>query len=293
MKRAVRIIIPVLLLILLLSSCSNNPIEKILKNNDLSVIIENKSKVSLDMSYHNMKGYDDITYSMIVRRKEGQVEILDKSEKNHILLFSNGILNILENEQEFYTVIMSDLLYEAYTTAYLENIDYYNYANYKLISNKNKNGMHAVTYSFEINDILLEEFSIWGLSKGETILVTYTLDNDWQLFDQTFILDVKGGEDKLLLKKTYSFDENVVFNEKFEYYLNTTDTVKISLAGNGESKTEMTEYIIPRNTYFGYDFTDTGMSLYQDSSCTDLFKYTDPVTKDITLYLGVFEVSGN
>jgi hypothetical protein len=151
-----------------------------------------KKSVTLDVSYQNMEGYDDITYSMIARNINGEIEVMDKSDKSLISLFSGGILYILENEQEFYTVIMSDMLYSAYKTGYLENIDYYNYANYKLKTSKKDNYMHFVTYSFEINDILQEEFTLWGLNKGETVLVTYALDKDWQLFNQTYILDVKG-----------------------------------------------------------------------------------------------------
>ena len=60
-----------------------------------------------------------------------------------------------------------------------------------------------------------------------------------------------------------------------------------------ETQEGLIEYIIPKNTHFGYDFTDTGMGLYLDFSCTELFKYNNPVTQDITLYLGVSEVSGN
>lgn len=293
MKKALRIIVPVFLVMLFLSSCSKDPIEKILQHNDIVSLINEKKSVTLDVSYQNMEGYDDITYSMIARNINGEVEVMDKSDKSHISLFSGGILYILENEQEFYTVIMSDMLYSAYTTGYLENIDYYNYANYKLKTSKKDNYMHFVTYSFEINDILQEEFSLWGLNKGETVLVTYTLDKDWQLFSQTFILDAKGGEDKFLLTKTYRYDEDFIFHEKLEHYLNTSETVKISIAENMETQEGLIEYIIPKNTHFGYDFTDTGMGLYLDFSCTELFKYNNPVTQDITLYLGVSEVSGN
>ena len=293
MKRVLWIIIPVLLIMLLFSSCSKDPMKKILQNNDILNLLSQNPTVSLEVSYQNMDGYDDVTYSMIARSANGEVEITDKSEKNRISLFSNGILNILENEQNFYTVIMSDMLYSAYITGYLENIDYYDYANYRLISNKKSNDRNVVTYSFEINDVLIEEFSIWRLDRGETILVTYTLDNDWHLLNQTFVLDVKGGEDKLLLAKTYRYNEEFAFNEKLNSYLNTADKVQVSIAADIEGQVEVTEYYIPRNTYFGYDFSDTGMGLYLDASCTELFKYNNPVTQDITLYLGVSEVSGN
>ena len=229
MKNATIIIIILVAVMMMLTSCSTvNPIDRISKNNDITNLIENHTTVSVKLSYLNMEGYEDTSYSMTARSTDGYIEILDFSEENRILLFSKGILYILENDKDFYTVLMSDLVYETYISDYLQNIDYYDNANYKFISKKKENNILEVIYSFEINDILIEDFSIWGLGKGETILVEYFLSDNWQLDKQVFILEVKKGEDKILLSKEYRY--NLEFSdEKLDHYINSEDNVVITV----------------------------------------------------------------
>jgi len=284
MKNATIIIIILVAVMMMLTSCSTvNPIDRISKNNDITNLIENHTTVSVKLSYLNMEGYEDTSYSMTARSTDGDIEILDFSEENRILLFSKGILYILENDKDFYTVLMSDLVYETYISDYLQNIDYYNNANYKFISKKKENNILEVIYSFEINDILIEDFSIWGLGKGETILVEYFLSDNWQLDKQVFILEVKKGEDKILLSKEYRY--NLEFSdEKLDHYINSEDNVVITVIEKNDNNQKKVEYMIPRNSYFGYDFSDTGSNLYFDYECTRLFRYSEAVIQDITLF---------
>ena len=194
MRKVCKILVLSTIVTIILSSCSSiKPIDKINMNNEITALLEKNSSVSIDISYKNMYGYDDVTYSMTGRMNDDKIEIVDNSEQDRISYFFDGIMNILVNNEDFYTVIMSDLVYDAYTSGYLENIDFNNYANYKLVSDKSDKGLREIVYSFEINDILTSEFSLWNLSKGETILSTYVLDNDWQIISHDFKLDVKGG----------------------------------------------------------------------------------------------------
>jgi hypothetical protein len=262
-------------------------------NNEITALLEKNSSVSLHISYMNMYGYDDVTYSMTGRMNDDKIEIVDNSEQEHISYFSDGIMNILVNNEDFYTVIMSDLVYDAYTSGYLENIDFNNYANYKLVSDKSDKGLREIVYSFEINDILTSEFSLWNLSKGETILSTYVLDNDWQIISHDFKLDVKGGDNLTLMTKTFTYGNELINNNILESYIQSQDRISVTIINTVNEEEEYITYSIPKGTYFGYDFSDSVMDLYYDSLCKDLFKYADQIIEqDITLYIGQSQYAG-
>ncbi len=294
MRKVCRILVLAIIVAIILSSCSNiKPIDKIAMNNEITALMEKNSSVSLDISYKNMYGYDDVTYSMTGRMNDDKIEIVDNSEQEHISYFSDGIMNILVNNEDFYTVIMSDLVYDAYTSGYLENIDFNNYANYKLVSDKSDKGLREIVYSFEINDILTSEFSLWNLSKGETILSTYVLNNDWQIISHDFKLDVKGGDNLTLMTKTFTYGNELINNNILESYIQSQDRISVTIINTVNEEEEYITYSIPKGTYFGYDFSDSVMDLYYDSLCKDLFKYADQIIEqDITLYIGQSQYAG-
>lgn len=294
MRKVCKILVLSTIVTIILSSCSSiKPIDKINMNNEITVLLEKNSSVSLDISYKNMYGYDDVTYSMTGRMNDDKIEIVDNSEQEHISYFSDGIMNILVNNEDFYTVIMSDLVYDAYTSGYLENIDFNNYANYKLVSDKSDKGLREIVYSFEINDILTSEFSLWNLSKGETILSTYVLDNDWQIISHDFKLDVKGGDNLTLMTKTFTYGNELINNNILESYIQSQDRISVTIINTVNEEEEYITYSIPKGTYFGYDFSDSVMDLYYDSLCKDLFKYADQIIEqDITLYIGQSQYAG-
>lgn len=293
MRKVCRILVLAIIVAIILSSCSSiKPIDKINMNNEITALLEKNSSVSLHISYMNMYGYDDVTYSMTGRMNDDKIEIVDNSEQEHISYFSDGIMNILVNNEDFYTVIMSDLVYDAYTSGYLENIDFNNYANYKLVSDKSDKGLREIVYSFEINDILTSEFSLWNLSKGETILSTYVLDNDWQIISHDFKLDVKGGDNLTLMTKTFTYGKELISNTILESYIQSQDRISVTIINTVNEEEDIT-YSIPKGTYFGYDFSDSVMDLYYDSLCKDLFKYADQIIEqDITLYIGQSQYAG-
>lgn len=294
MRKVCKILVLSTIVTIILSSCSSiKPIDKINMNNEITVLLEKNSSVSLHISYMNMYGYDDVTYSMTGRMNDDKIEIVDNSEQEHISYFSDGIMNILVNNENFYTVIMSDLVYDAYTSGYLENIDFNNYANYKLVSDKSDKGLREIVYSFEINDILTSEFSLWNLSKGETILSTYVLDNDWQIISHDFKLDVKGGDNLTLMTKTFIYGNELINNNILESYIQSQDRISVTIINTVNEEEEYITYSIPKGTYFGYDFSDSVMDLYYDSLCKDLFKYADQIIEqDITLYIGQSQYAG-
>lgn len=294
MRKVCKILVLSTIVTIILSSCSSiKPIDKIAMNNEITTLMEKNSSVSLDISYKNMYGYDDVTYSMTGRMNDDKIEIVDNSEQEHISYFSDGIMNILVNNEDFYTVIMSDLVYDAYTSGYLENIDFNNYANYKLVSDKSDKGLREIVYSFEINDILTSEFSLWNLSKGETILSTYVLDNDWQIISHDFKLDVKGGDNLTLMTKTFTYGNELINNNILESYIQSQDRISVTIINTVNEEEEYITYSIPKGTYFGYDFSDSVMDLYYDSLCKDLFKYADQIIEqDITLYIGQSQYAG-
>jgi len=294
MRKVCRILVLAIIVAIILSSCSSiKPIDKINMNNEITALLEKNSSVSLHISYMNMYGYDDVTYSMTGRMNDDKIEIVDNSEQEHISYFSDGIMNILVNNENFYTVIMSDLVYDAYTSGYLENIDFNNYANYKLVSDKSDKGLREIVYSFEINDILTSEFSLWNLSKGETILSTYVLDNDWQIISHDFKLDVKGGDNLTLMTKTFTYGNELINNNILESYIQSQDRISVTIINTVNEEEEYITYSIPKGTYFGYDFSDSVMDLYYDSLCKDLFKYADQIIEqDITLYIGQSQYAG-
>lgn len=294
MRKVCKNLVLAIIVAIILSSCSSiKPIDKINMNNEITVLLEKNSSVSLHISYMNMYGYDDVTYSMTGRMNDDKIEIVDNSEQEHISYFSDGIMNILVNNEDFYTVIMSDLVYDAYTSGYLENIDFNNYANYKLVSDKSDKGLREIVYSFEINDILTSEFSLWNLSKGETILSTYVLDNDWQIISHDFKLDVKGGDNLTLMTKTFTYGKELISNTILESYIQSQDRISVTIINTVNEEEEYITYSIPKGTYFGYDFSDSVMDLYYDSLCKDLFKYADQIIEqDITLYIGQSQYAG-
>lgn len=294
MRKVCKILVLSTIVTIILSSCSSiKPIDKINMNNEITALLEKNSSVSIDISYKNMYGYDDVTYSMTGRMNDDKIEIVDNSEQEHISYFSDGIMNILVNNEDFYTVIMSDLVYDAYTSGYLENIDFNNYANYKLVSDKSDKGLREIVYSFEINDILTSEFSLWNLSKGETILSTYVLDNDWQIISHDFKLDVKGGDNLTLMTKTFTYGNELINNTILESYIQSQDRISVTIINTVNEEEEYITYSIPKGTYFGYDFSDSVMDLYYDSLCKDLFKYADQIIEqDITLYIGQSQYAG-
>lgn len=294
MRKVCKNLVLCIIVTIILSSCSSiKPIDKINMNNEITVLMEKNSSVSLHISYMNMYGYDDVTYSMTGRMNDDKIEIVDNSEQEHISYFSDGIMNILVNNENFYTVIMSDLVYDAYTSGYLENIDFNNYANYKLVSDKSDKGLREIVYSFEINDILTSEFSLWNLSKGETILSTYVLDNDWQIISHDFKLDVKGGDNLTLMTKTFIYGNELINNNILESYIQSQDRISVTIINTVNEEEEYITYSIPKGTYFGYDFSDSVMDLYYDSLCKDLFKYADQIIEqDITLYIGQSQYAG-
>lgn len=294
MRKVCKILVLSTIVTIILSSCSSiKPIDKINMNNEITALLEKNSSVSIDISYKNMYGYDDVTYSMTGRMNDDKIEIVDNSEQEHISYFSDGIMNILVNNEDFYTVIMSDLVYDAYTSGYLENIDFNNYANYKLVSDKSDKGLREIVYSFEINDILTSEFSLWNLSKGETILSTYVLDNDWQIISHDFKLDVKGGDNLTLMTKTFTYGKELISNTILESYIQSQDRISVTIINTVNEEEEYITYSIPKGTYFGYDFSDSVMDLYYDSLCKDLFKYADQIIEqDITLYIGQSQYAG-
>lgn len=294
MRKVCKILVLSTIVTIILSSCSSiKPIDKINMNNEITVLLEKNSSVSLHISYMNMYGYDDVTYSMTGRMNDDKIEIVDNSEQDRISYFFDGIMNILVNNEDFYTVIMSDLVYDAYTSGYLENIDFNNYANYKLVSDKSDKGLREIVYSFEINDILTSEFSLWNLSKGETILSTYVLDNDWQIISHDFKLDVKGGDNLTLMTKTFTYGNELINNNILESYIQSQDRISVTIINTVNEEEEYITYSIPKGTYFGYDFSDSVMDLYYDSLCKDLFKYADQIIEqDITLYIGQSQYAG-
>lgn len=294
MRKVCKNLVLCIIVAIILSSCSSiKPIDKINMNNEITVLLEKNSSVSLHISYMNMYGYDDVTYSMTGRMNDDKIEIVDNSEQEHISYFSDGIMNILVNNEDFYTVIMSDLVYDAYTSGYLENIDFNNYANYKLVSDKSDKGLREIVYSFEINDILTSEFSLWNLSKGETILSTYVLDNDWQIISHDFKLDVKGGDNLTLMTKTFTYGNELFNNTVLKSYIHSQDRISVTIINTVNEEEEYITYSIPKGTYFGYDFSDSVMDLYYDSLCKDLFKYADQIIEqDITLYIGQSQYAG-
>ncbi|NLF36547.1 MAG: hypothetical protein GX584_05280 [Clostridiaceae bacterium] len=294
MRKVCKNLVLAIIVAIILSSCSSiKPIDKINMNNEITALLEKNSSVSLHISYMNMYGYDDVTYSMTGRMNDDKIEIVDNSEQEHISYFSDGIMNILVNNEDFYTVIMSDLVYDAYTSGYLENIDFNNYANYKLVSDKSDKGLREIVYSFEINDILTSEFSLWNLSKGETILSTYVLDNDWQIISHDFKLDVKGGDNLTLMTKTFTYGNELINNNILESYIQSQDRISVTIINTVNEEEEYITYSIPKGTYFGYDFSDSVMDLYYDSLCKDLFKYADQIIEqDITLYIGQSQYAG-
>ena len=293
MRKVCKILVLSTIVAIILSSCSSiKPIDKINMNNEITALLEKNSSVSIDISYKNMYGYDDVTYSMTGRMNDDKIEIVDNSEQEHISYFSDGIMNILVNNEDFYTVIMSDLVYDAYTSGYLENIDFNNYANYKLVSDKSDKGLREIVYSFEINDILTSEFSLWNLSKGETILSTYVLDNDWQIISHDFKLDVKGGDNLTLMTKTFTYGKELISNTILESYIQSQDRISVTIINIVNEEVDIT-YSILKGTYFGYDFSDSVLDLYYDPLCKDLIKYADQkIERDITIYIGQSQYAG-
>lgn len=293
-KSISRTLLLLLVLMCLITGCAKqSPITSISENNDIAKLLSTHSVVSLKMSYFNMPNYADTTYSMTAKMKDGQIEIIDSSQKRRVVYYADHSMHMLEDETSFYTIIMSDFMYITHTASYLEQIDYYADAHYKLVSETNGKQDKVVVYSFEVNDALKEEFLLWGLAKGETIIMTYVLDNDWVILSQKMEIDVKGNDDVLLLTKDFDYNTQFMPDNGLDSYFNSKKTVTVTIIDSTHQDAQPMKYAIPKSTYFGYDFSDTGMDLFYDITCTKLFRHTDgAIEQDITLYLAKANISG-
>ena len=91
MKNATIIIIILVAVMMMLTSCSTvNPIDRISKNNDITNLIENHTTVSVKLSYLNMEGYEDTSYSMTARSTDGDIEILISQKKTEFFYFQKA-----------------------------------------------------------------------------------------------------------------------------------------------------------------------------------------------------------
>lgn len=294
-KRILRCTVLLLALMCLIAGCAQtSPITKISQANDVPNLLARHPVVSLNMSYLNMTVYDDITYSMTAMMQDGAISIIDSSQKDMLFYYADQRMHILDKDKDFYTIVMSDFMYANHTLSFLEQKDYYDSAHYKLVSQtKDKQDKTKVlVYSFEINDVLLEEVSLWGLSKGETIIMTYVVDENWVILSQTMELDVKGKSNVLLLTKDFSYKDEFVQDATLRSYIQPEETVTVTIFNTMNTDAKPMKYNIPKDTYFGYDYSDIAMDLFYDASCTKLFWHSDDtIEKDITLYLAKANIS--
>lgn len=288
-KRILRVTVLLLALMCLIAGCAQtSPITKISQANDIPNLLAEHTVVSLKMSYLNMTVYEDITYSMTAMMQDGTISIIDSSQKDTLFYYADQKMHILDNNKNFYTIVMSDLMYANHTSSFLEQKDYYDLAHYKLVSQtKDKQEKTKVlVYSFEINDVLIEEVSLWGLAKGETIIMTYVVDQNWGILKQTMELEIKGKDNVLLLTKDFSYNDEFVQDETLQSYIHPEETVTVTIVDTMNPDAQSMKYNIPKDTYFGYDYSDIAMDLFYDSSCTKLFWHSDnAIEKDIALYL--------
>lgn len=288
MRRAGYILCIILILSLsVLCGCSvkddgGTLIKSIKESNDPYTVIADKGTKRTSITYTNMTDYGDMKYIMYMEQTDSGIRIADFSDESYIKYFTNGKMNFLYNTRDFYTIIMSELMYDYYLSSYLDMADYSDDAEYTLVSDTTKGQTRTVVYRFDINDTIAEDFSVWGLSDGDTVTVTYSLGLDMLMTGMTMAVD-----GSVILDRTDEYGIGFLVDDITEEFLKSDETVKVEVwCGFGTDDAYSTVYDIPEGSFFGYDFTDTGMDLYYDSGYSSVYTYLGgALDTDMTLYM--------
>jgi hypothetical protein len=257
-------------------------ITSINESNDPYTVIADKGTKRTSTTYTNMTDYDDMTYIMYLEQTDSGIRIADFSDESYIKYFMNGKMHFLYNSSDFYTVIMSDIMYEYYLLSYLDMADYSDDTAYTLVSDNTKGQTRTVVYRFDLNDAIAEDFTVWSLSAGDTVTVTYSLGLDMLITGMTMAVD-----GTVILDRAEEYSIDFLIDDISERFFGSDETVKVEVwYGFGTDDASSTVYDIPEGSFFGYDFTDTGMDLYYDSGYSSVYTYLGgALDMDITLYM--------
>ncbi|MFA7673774.1 MAG: hypothetical protein WCY62_07975 [Clostridia bacterium] len=257
-------------------------ITSINESNDPYTVIADKGTKRTSITYTNMTDYDDMTYIMYLEQTDSGIRIADFSDESYIKYFMNGKMHFLYNSSDFYTVIMSDIMYEYYLLSYLDMADYSDDTAYTLVSDNTKGQTRTVVYRFDLNDAIAEDFTVWSLSAGDTVTVTYSLGLDMLITGMTMAVD-----GTVILDRAEEYSIDFLIDDISERFFGSDETVKVEVwYGFGTDDASSTVYDIPEGSFFGYDFTDTGMDLYYDSGYSSVYTYLGgALDMDITLYM--------
>jgi hypothetical protein len=257
-------------------------INSINESNDPYTVVTEKGTKRTSITYMNMADREDMTYIMYMEQTDEGVRIAEFTDEAYINYLMNGKMHFLYNSNDFYTIIMSDLMYEYYLSSYLDMTDYSNDTAYTLVSDSTKGQTRTVKYQFDITDAIAEDFTVWGLAAGDTVTVTYNLGLDMLISTMTMAVD-----STVILDRTEEYGIGFLIDNISEGFFGSDETVKVEVwYGFGTDDASSTIYEIPKGSFFGYDFTDTGMDLYYDSGYTSVYTYLGgALDMDITLYM--------
>lgn len=257
-------------------------IKSINESNDPYTVITDKGTKRTSITYTNMADHEDMTYIMYLEQTDGGIRIADFTDEAYIKYFMNGKMHFLYNSNDFYTIIMSDLMYEYYLSSYLDMAFYSDDTAFTLVSDTAKGQIRTVKYRFDINDAIAEDFAVWGLTAGDTVTVTYNIGLDMLINTMTMAAD-----GTVILDRTEEYGIDFLIDDISEGFFGSDETVKVEVwYGFGTDDASSAIYDIPKGSFFGYDFTDTGMDLYYDSGYASVYTYLGgALDMDITLYM--------
>ena len=147
-----------------------------------------------------------------------------------------------------------------------------------------ENGAVKVTYASTLAPQTAAKLTSFGIQGGETILSTYTIEEDDFISEISYVIQDKIGERDFATRRFQKFSEKEPLFE-FVKALATQATVSVDFVFVGE-ETQGRHFDVPAGVYVGAYIGENEYSFYKDEECTVSYSYLDEkITENLIIYV--------
>lgn len=150
-------------------------------------------------------------------------------------------------------------------------------------STRSDDGATVVTYASTLTPQTTAKLAVFGLKGGETILSTYTIEEDDFISAISYAIEEEGGT-RAIASRRFSKSSNKAEGE-FAAVSSFEKTLTVNFVFVGDENSGR-NFKVPAGVYVGAYTGENEYAFFKDEACTIPYSYLDEkITEDMTIYV--------